>query len=109
MIYIEELSHPIARFGNIEPHTIIDHLQVNYGTVIVLDLDDNERRMRTPWVPPQPIEEMNRRLTEGKCFADEAGDTIEYSTLVRTGYKIIHTTGQFIQAYYEWRKVGGLE
>ena len=105
MIYIEELSHPITKFGNIEPHTIIDHLQVNYGTVTALDLDENEQRMRTPWAPPQPIEEMYRRLTEGKRFADEAGDTMEHSTLVRAGYKIIHATGQFTQACYEWRKV----
>ena len=42
IIYIQELSDPITKFGNIEPHTIIEHLEDNYGTVTSLDLDENE-------------------------------------------------------------------
>ena len=105
MIYVQELSHPITKFGNVEPHTIIEHRKINYDTVIALDLGENERRMRTSLVPPYQIEEIYRRLTEGKHFAEEASDTMEHSILVRTGYKIIHATGQFIQACYKWRKV----
>ena len=105
MIYIQELSDPITKFGNVEPHTIIEHLQDNYGTVTSLDLDENEERMKAPWSPPQPIEELYIRLIEGKRFADKAGDTMEHSTLVRAGYKIIHANGLFTQACYEWRKV----
>ena len=86
IIYIEELSHPITKFGNIEPHTIIDHLQVNYGTVTALDLDDNDQRMRTPCSPPQLIGEMYRRLIEGNRFADEVGDTMEHPLIFNDEY-----------------------
>ena len=52
MICIQELSHPIPKFGNIEPHTIIEYPKINYSNMTALDLDDNERRMREPWVLP---------------------------------------------------------
>ena len=45
------------------------------------------------------------RLIEGKRFADETGGAMEYSTLVRAGYKIIHSYGLFKKTCYEWRKV----
>ena len=82
MIYIQELSHPITKVGNVEPHNIIEHLNINCDTITALDLDDNERRMRAPWVQPQSIEEMYRRLTERKQFTDEADDKLEYNMLV---------------------------
>ena len=105
MIYIQELSDPITKFGNVEPHTIIEHLQNNYGSVTSLDLDENKECMKASWSPPQPIEELYIRLIEGNRFADKAGDTMEHSTLVRASDKIIHANGLFTQAYYEWRKV----
>ena len=105
MIYIQKLSDPITKLGNVEPHTIIEHLQDNYGTDASIDLDENEERTKAPWSPSQPIEEFYFRLIEGKRFADKAGGTMEHSTLVRAGYKIIHANGLFTHVCYEWRKV----
>ena len=62
MIYIQELSHLITQFENVEPHTIIENLQLNYGTITSLDLDENKLRMKIPWLPPQPIKYMYTRL-----------------------------------------------
>ena len=105
IIYIQKLSDPITKFGNIEPHTIIEHLQDNYGTVTSLDLDENEWHTKAPWSLPLPIEQLYIRLIEGKRFADKAGGTMEYSTLVQAGYKNIHTNSLFTLVCYELRKV----
>ena len=48
MIYIQKLSDQIAKFGNIESHTIIEHLQDSYGHVTSFQLDENEERMKAP-------------------------------------------------------------
>ena len=56
MIYIQGLSRIITQFGNVEPQTIIENLQLNYGTITSLDLDENRLRMKMPLLPPQPIE-----------------------------------------------------
>ena len=56
MIYTQELSRIITQFGNVEPQTIIENLQLNYGTITSLDLDENRLRMKMPLLPPQPIE-----------------------------------------------------
>ena len=62
MIYIQELSRIITQFGNVEPQTIIENLQLNYGTITSLDLDENRLRMKMPLLPPQPIEYIYNRL-----------------------------------------------
>ena len=56
MIYTQELSRIITQFGNVEPQTIIENLQLNYGTITSLDLDENRLRMKMPLLSPQPIE-----------------------------------------------------
>ena len=62
MIYTQELSRIITQFGNVEPQTIIENLQLNYGTITSLDLDENRLRMKMPLLPPQPIEYIYNRL-----------------------------------------------
>ena len=62
MIYTQELSRIITQFGNVEPQTIIENLQLNYGTITSLDLDENRLRMKIPLLPPQPIEYIYNRL-----------------------------------------------
>ena len=104
-IYLQEFSHPITKFGNIEPRIIIKHLQTNYGTVTVQELDANDKRMKTPWSPPETIEILFNRLFDGKRVAKEASDTMEDSDLTRSGYNMIANNGIFQQACYEWQKL----
>ena len=75
----------ITKFGNIEPHVIIKHLQDNYGTISVQDLDTNDKRRKTIRFLPDPIEILFNRLFDGKHFAEKAGDTMEDSVLTRIG------------------------
>ena len=108
-IYLQELSDPITKCGNIEPHVIIKHLQDNYGIISAQDFDANDQRMKTTWSPPDPIGILFNRLLDGKNFADEVSDTMEFSVLTRIGYNTIAANGLFQQACYEWRKLTRVE
>ena len=108
-IYLQELCDMITKFGNIELHVIIKHLQDNYGTISVQDLDTNDKRRKTIKFLPDPIEILFNRLFDGKHFAEKAGDTMEDSVLTRIGYNTIADNGLFQQACYEWRKLSKVQ
>ena len=93
--YLQELSDPIPKFGNIEPHVIIKHLQNNYGTISAQNLDANDKHMKSSWFPLDPIEILFNWLFDGKRFEEEAGNTMEASALTRIGYNTIATNGLF--------------
>ena len=93
--YLQELSDPIPKFGNIEPHVIIKHLQNNYGTISAQNLDANDKHMKSSWFPLDPIEILFNWLFDGKRFEEEAGNTMEDSALTRIGYNTIATNGLF--------------
>ena len=92
-IYLQELSDQSTKFGNIKPHLIIKHLQDSYGTITAQYLDPNDKRMKTLWSPPEPIEILFNRLFDGKCFAKEKGSTMEDSISTRIGYSMITEFG----------------
>ena len=61
--------------------------------VTILYLKTNEDRMRIPWSLLNPIESIFLQLEEDKEFANEGGEIIEDSQLMRLGYDNVLTTG----------------
>ena len=101
--YINALEHRVTKFSQVAPLNILEHLWTNYGDIKVSDLRANEVRMKTPWNPPTPIEELFKQLREGQEFAAKGGEDITESQLVRYGYDQIFNTGVFNEACTKWR------
>lgn len=60
----------------------------------------NEQRMKAPWNPPIPIEQ----LEIGQAFAAKGNEIIDNSQLMRWGYDNIKATGLFDKNCEQWRK-----
>ena len=60
--YVNDLKHKITKFSQVTPLEIMTHLWKNYGQIRVSDLRANEARMKEPWNPPTPIEELFKQL-----------------------------------------------
>ena len=101
--YINALKHKTTRFSQVTPLELLTHLWTNYGAIKVSDLRANEARMKAPWNPPTPIEELFNQLHEGQEFAETGGEEITESQLVRYGYDHIFDTGLFNDACTKWR------
>ena len=56
------------------PLEILTHLWTTYGEVGENDLKPNEKRMKTQWNPPTPIETLFKQLEEGQAFAAEGNE-----------------------------------
>jgi hypothetical protein len=105
VIYIKALYDATVGFGNVTCLELLQHLKTNYGIIKQEELEENTKRMNTPWNPPTPIEALFDQLDEGVIFATAGGEPPAPSTVVRMGYNIIEVTGLFVTPCTEWRKL----
>ena len=93
--YINALKDDTTLYAQVSPLTILTHLWDNYGEIQSGDMTENEKRMKAPWCPPTPIEDLYKQLREGQVFAAKGGETISEATICRYGLDIIKETGLF--------------
>ena len=83
-------------YANVEPITIMKHLWINYSTAEADDLEANDKRMKTPWCPPDTIETLFEQLVVSQPYAvDAGGETWANTTIVKWGHENIKNTGLF--------------
>ena len=99
--FISELESPVTKFLLVEPRDILNHLWDNYGAVDETDLIQNEERMKKPWSPPTPIEDLFGQLAKGQKFARKGGGDISDIQLVHMAYGLIESTGMFTRELTE--------
>ena len=102
--YISAKKHPITQYAQVTPLELLTHLWDTYGTIDEADNRANEERMKEPWAPPVPIENLFKQLEEGQAFAVQGNEIISDAQLVRWGYENIQSTGLFDSDCTKWRK-----
>ena len=102
LLYIEELEDPILKFGNVSPFEIPEHLRTTCEEVTAEDLDKNIEYMNQKWMPPMLIEALYKQLRKEKKYAEDTGEIIPNTILIRFGYNNIEDTGLCSHACCEW-------
>lgn len=101
--YIRSLYNTTTGYGNLTCRQLLEHLWLQYGTIMQDELDANTTSMMQPWSPPTPIETLFTQLDEGAIFAIAGGEPIAPATIVRIGYNIMEANGLFDTACHKWR------
>ena len=83
---------------------MIQHLSTNYGVITPADLDDNDARMREPFDPSKPIEELYEQIEDATDYADAAGAPYNSTQVLSRAYVLVHKTGEYNEACRDWRK-----
>jgi hypothetical protein len=81
-IYIHSLKHTITGYGSVSCLTLLIHLWKNYGTITQPELDENEKRMQLPWMPPTPTKVLFPQLKEGVTFAAAGGEALSENNVM---------------------------
>jgi len=102
--YINHLHNDLTEYSTVTPKELLDHLWSTYGDIDETDRTKNEARMKAPWSPPSPVEELFKQLREGQKFAQKGNETIGDELLARYAYENINATGIFSKACTKWRK-----
>jgi hypothetical protein len=102
--YINALRQELTDFALVTPLQLMTHLWTQYGQIDQTALTENEARMKTPWMPPVPIETLFKQLTDGQIYANKGHETISDENLMRWAYDNIHNTGLFEYPCRDWRQ-----
>ena len=102
--YIHKLKNELTEYATVTPLQLMTHLWDQYGEIDESDRTENEMRMKTPWMPPSPIEDLFKQLRDGQKFAEKGGETISNDLLIRYGLEVIGMTGLFTKECTKWCK-----
>lgn len=102
--YIRRLSDDVLGFGLVTSLRILQLLWTNHGTITQAELEENNARLRVPWAPPIPIEDLFTQLELGQRFSQHGLDPLTDNHIIRLGYNLIRNTGLFAMACRDWRQ-----
>ena len=101
--YIRSLYNVQTGYGNLTCRQLLEHLWLQYGTIMQDELEANTKSMMQPWSPPAPIKTLFTQLDECAIFVIAGGEAIAPATIVRIGYNILEANGLFDTACHKWR------
>lgn len=103
-MYLRTLRHRVTGFANVTTRQMLDHLYASYGRLSPADLQENDKRLRTPYDPNQPIEAFIDQVEDAVSLAAAARAPYSPAQIVAVSYTIMFTTGMFPEACREWRR-----
>jgi hypothetical protein len=103
-IYIAELKHSRVGFAEVTPTAILNLLTANYGTITPTDLENNQARIKMPWNPDTPIENVFANGTDCRQFATDGLEPIPDSAYIRILLNIFGQSGVLTDSIRDWEK-----
>jgi hypothetical protein len=103
-IYIAELANSRVGFANVTPTAILTHLVANYGTITPAELEENLARIKTPWNPDTPIENVFATGKDCRQFAIDGQEPIPDGAYVRILLHIFRQSGVLDDSIRDWDK-----
>ena len=68
---------------------LLSHLYDHYARILATDLADNDKKLRGPYNPYEPLESLYLRLNKCVYYATTSGEPITEGQVVRIGYGLI--------------------
>ena len=103
-MYLDSICNPHTGFTTVSTFQILEHLYLTYGRITGMDLDDNEKRMKTKYDPNQPIDTLFRQIESGVEFADAGGAPFSPRQIVNIAYLLIFATGAYADECKLWNR-----
>lgn len=86
---------------------IFQSFKSKHGKIKSMDIEANNDRLRKPWDPSDPIENLFGQINDTKEYSIFAKSPLAEGTLINTGEVTILKTGILAQEYKDWRMVTG--
>ena len=92
-IYICALKDCHVGYMNQPIHAILHHLFKNYGNIRLLELEDNDTKMRSNWDPNSPFDCLIQQIEDGQDYAEDGGQPYTTEQLLHIAYMLDFKTG----------------
>jgi hypothetical protein len=103
-IYVETLRNPHTGFTMVSTLQLLDHLYNNYGQISNVDLDENERKLKTKYDANLPIDTLFRQIETAAEFADAGGSPFTNRQIVNAALLLVFQTGAYADECKLWKR-----
>jgi hypothetical protein len=80
-----------------------------YGNITPIDIEDNDRKFKTPYDPSTPIQLLYAQIEDAMEFADAGNTPYTQEQILANAYYLIFATGMYAEACKEWRRLPAIQ
>jgi hypothetical protein len=103
-IFLRTLSDRIAGHAKVTTRAMLIHLHTTHGRLSANDLIENDKTMKEPYDPNQPIEAFIAQIEDAIVLADAAEAANAQAQIIVIACNLIFQTGVFPEACRDWRR-----
>jgi len=103
-MYYRTLRHRFIGYGNVTTRQILDHLYAQYADISSSALQDNDKRLKAPYDPNQPIESIFEQIETAVEFAAAGNSPYTPVQIVNLAYELFFQTGLFLDDCRRWKR-----
>ena len=103
-LYLQSLRQPYVGYANVTTFEMLRHLYETYADISADDLETNDVKMKEPWDPNQPFEQLVKQIQDAIDMADHAGVPYTPQQIVNVAYNLVERTGMFEIDCRVWRE-----
>ena len=102
-MYVDSLRNMHTGFTAVSTLDIMTHLYDNYGQISTMDLDDNEKRMKTKYDPAHPMDVLFKQIDDSVEFAATGNAPFTARQIVNTAFLLVFATGAYKDECKAWK------
>jgi hypothetical protein len=100
-IFLRTLSDRITGYAKVTTRAMLIHLCTTYGRLSADDVVQNDKTMKEPYDPNQPIEAFIAQIEDAIALANAADAAYAQAQIILIAYNLIFQTGMFPEACRE--------
>ena len=102
--YVDSLRNMYTGYTTVTTFELLTHLYDTYGQISDLDLEDNERRMKTKYNANAPIDKLFKQIEGAEEYATTGNQPFTARQIVNTAFLLIFATGEYDTECKEWKR-----
>ena len=103
-IYIQSLRNKYVGYANVTTKELLDHLYSSYANITPSTLLENDKKMRDPLDPSQPLDTFFARMEECRELAAAGNTPYTAAQILSTAYQALFSSGAYSDGCKEWRR-----
>ncbi|KAG7372176.1 hypothetical protein IV203_018319 [Nitzschia inconspicua] len=100
----QKLDDKIHGYADVTPQELLTHLTTKYGTITDTDLEDNRKKLSSPWNPDDDLDIIWGRVTDCMAFAKDTSQPIPEATAISSILQVFAASGVLDQYIHEWNR-----
>ena len=103
-MFVRTLRHRHVGYANVTTLQLLTHLYSVYANINPVDLQENDRRMKTPYDPNLPIEALFDQIEDAVEYAAAGKAPSSAAQVVNTVYNLIFQSGLYQDDCKLWKR-----